>query len=121
MSEPQPAGATASAAAAVRLHEIARRLRVPHHLGPEEQRALADLADELGIALERPTPASAATPALAEAITHLAEALQHGQTGGPFHGVRQRLEEMAAKMEGRTPYGAAFARELVDIIASLGI
>ena len=121
MSEPQPAGPPASEDAAVRLHEIARRLRVMHHLGPEEQRALADLADELGIALERPTTGSAATPALAESITHLAEALQHGHTGGLLQGVRQRLEEMAARMEARTPHVAAFARELVDIIASLGI
>jgi hypothetical protein len=71
--------------------------------------------------LERPTTASAPTPALAETITHLAEAMQHEQTGGPLQGVRQKLEDMAAKMEARAPHVAAFTRELVDIIASLGI
>jgi hypothetical protein len=121
MSEPQPTGPTDAAEAAARLHEIARRLRVTQHLGTEEQQALADLADELGIALERPTTASAATPALAESVTHLAEALQHRQTGGLLQGVRQRLEDMAAAMEARTPHVAAFARELVEVLANLGI
>ena len=39
----------------------------------------------------------------------------------PIHGIRQRMEEVAAKMEGTVPYSAAFARELVDILASIGI
>jgi hypothetical protein len=121
MSEPEPEGPPASEDAAGRLHEIAGRLRAMHHLGPEEQRALADLADQLGMALERPLTASAQTPALAESITHLANALQRGQTGGPLQAVRQRLEEVAAKLEARTPNVAAFAREVVDVLASLGI
>jgi hypothetical protein len=121
MSEPQPSDPSASAEAAARLHEIALRLREMHHLGPAEQGALADLADELGTALERPKTDTAATPALAESIAHLADTMQHGQTAGLLEGVRQRLEDMAARMQARTPHVAAFARELVDVIASLGI
>ncbi|HYV39329.1 MAG TPA: hypothetical protein VE988_26810 [Gemmataceae bacterium] len=107
--------------AAARLHEIAQLLRGTHHLGAEEQRALAELADELGNAWALPASTSAATPALAERVAHLAEALKHGQASGPLHGVRQRMEEMAAKLEGQAPNTASFARQLVDALAGLGI
>src|ERR1700677_5176429 len=110
----QTSGQAGASAAAIRLHEIAQLLRTTHHFGPEEQHALAELADELGRAWEHPTPTSPASVALAQRITHLAEALRHGHPGAPIHGVRQRLEEMALKMEERAPYGAAFARQLVD-------
>lgn len=121
MPEPQQASGRAAADAAARLHEIAHILRAAHHLGPQEQLALAELADELGRVWEQPAASSETTPALAERITHLAEALHQGQEGGRLHGVRKRIEAIAAKLEGRAPYGAAFARQLVDALAGLGI
>jgi proline dehydrogenase len=121
MPEPPPSNLSATEHAASRLHEIAQRLRQQGPLGPEEQRSLADLADELGAALERPATASESTPALADTITHLAQTMQHPHNRGLLERVRERLEDAAANMEARSPHVAAFTRELVDIIAGLGI
>jgi hypothetical protein len=121
MPAQQAPGPTPTAAAAARLHEIAQLLRAAHELGPEEQCALAELADELGSLWDQPTDSAAPTPALAERIAHLADSLHHGRNRGLLQGFRQKLEEVAAKMEGRAPHGAAFARQLADVFAGLGI
>jgi hypothetical protein len=104
-----------------KLHEIARLLRTTQHLGPEAQHALAELADELGSALDPATAASAETSPLVETTAHLVSALHHDQRGGPLNAARQRLQELVAKLDGRTPYGADFARRLLDVLVDLGI
>jgi hypothetical protein len=110
MAEPQPS-------LSKRLHEIAALLRGTHHLGPEAQQALAQLADELG---EQWTPAAESGPLL-ESTKHVVEALRHEQGSGPLSAARQRLEESAAALEARAPRAADFARRLLETLADLGI
>jgi hypothetical protein len=114
----QPGGETKAAA---RLHEIARLLREKRQLDPEEQRVFAELADALGSAWEQPAVTSSAPGELVDRITHLADALHQGQVEPPQHGVRERIEQIGVTMEARAPHAAALARQLVEVLAGLGI
>jgi hypothetical protein len=104
-----------------RLHEIAQLLRKTHHLGPETQHALAELADELGKAFEQPQAPLATPVPFVESIGHVVEALHHAEGRGPLNAARQQLQELAASVEGRAPNASAFAHRLLDALADIGI
>jgi hypothetical protein len=104
-----------------RLHEIAQLLRGTHHLGPEAQQALANLADELGDLLNPTgTPPAEAAPIL-ESTAQVVAALRHDQGTGVLAAARQRLEHALAEVEAHAPGSADFARRLLDVLANLGI
>ena len=117
----QPAGPPAALAVSAQLHEIAQLLRTTDHLGPEAQAALAELADDLATALGQGTTPSAEGLAILSHARQLIEALHSDQSADPLTPARRRLEEAAAAVEGRAPYAVAFARRLLDALASLGI
>jgi hypothetical protein len=121
MAEQQPVHSTSPSEVPGRLHEIAQLLRATHHLGPEAQHALADLADELGNLLDPQAAPAAETAPLVDTTAHVVEALHHKQGAGPLTAARQRLEQLAAEFEGRAPNAAGFARRLLDALANLGI
>jgi hypothetical protein len=103
-----------------RLQEIARLLRGTHHLGPEAQQALAELADELGKLLDPSTPPEAAGRLL-ESTGHVVEALREKKSAGMVGAARQRLQKTVAEVESHVPGSADFVRRLLDVLANLGI
>jgi hypothetical protein len=121
MAEQQSPQSMDPAAVPGRLHEIAQLLRTTHHLGPEAQRALAELADELADILDPSTAHPVEAAPLVESTAHVVEALHHDQDTGLLTGARGRLEKMLAGFEGRAPRTVDFARRLLDVLANLGI
>jgi hypothetical protein len=102
-----------------RLREVARLVREADHLDPEAQQSLADLAEQMADNLSRahaPTPEEAELGKLAG---ELIDALHREEK--PATGTRHRLQEAIVAAETRAPLAAATARELLDVIASLGI
>lgn len=118
MAEPQT---PSSPAVPDQLHEIAKLLRTAHHLGPEAQAALAQLADDLGYVLRENAAPKAESAALIQHVGQLVETLHQDQRTGPLASARQRLEKAMAAVEGRAPYTVGFARQLLDALANLGI
>jgi hypothetical protein len=121
MAEPQSPDSADSSEVASQLHEIAQLLRTTHHLGPEAQRALAELADELANVLEPPATTPTEAAPLVESTAQVAQALHHEHRFGPLTAARTRLEKMIAGFEGRAPHTVDFARRLLDVLANLGI
>src|SRR5581483_11755002 len=84
-----------------RLHEIAQLLLKTHHLGPQTQQALAELADELGSSFEQTKTPLMTTAPLVESIAHVAEALHHGESQGSLEAARSRLWELVVGAESQ--------------------
>ena len=104
-----------------RMHEIARLLREVHHLGPEAQRELAELADELGNALGSSAVASTESAHLADSTAHLVESLRRKEEGERLTSARERLEQAIIGAGARTPFLAGIARRLLNALADIGI
>src|SRR5260370_7591412 len=62
-----------------KLQSIAQLLRQADHLGPEAQKALAEIVEELGKALHSATVSSEETKSLADSTAHLVRALHQRQ------------------------------------------
>jgi hypothetical protein len=103
------------------LHEIAQLLRGTHHLGPEAQRALATLADELGNLLDPAQPPPPEAAPLVDSTAKVVEALRQPKSPGVLSAARARLQETVAEVESHAPGSADFARRLLDVLANLGI
>jgi hypothetical protein len=121
MPEPEPVKSPSPSAVPARLHEVARLLRDADHLGPEAQRALAELADELANALGSSNVASAEEVLLAQRVSELMAALHARQDSGPPPATRHRLQEAILAAEARAPFAAGLAQRLLDALANLGI
>ena len=115
MSEPQPSDSVA------KFHAVAQLLREAHHLGPEAQRELADLLDELGAALASDAVPPAEKAHLADSAAHLVRALHQQHDEGLWGRARHRLEQAIVAAEAQAPVAAGVARRLVDALANLGI
>jgi len=118
--EPQggPAGASAVPA---RLHEVARLLRDAKHLGPQERASLAALADELANALSTSRVPSAEEVQLAQRTSQLIQALHQQEDPAPLAATRHRLQEAILAAEVKAPFAAGLARQVLDVLANLGI
>src|SRR5258708_7354318 len=103
MPEKQQAG---SSAVPARLHEVARILRDAHHLGPEAQKSLADLADQLANALGSTTVPSAEEVQLAQLASQVIESLHQPVATAPVAVTRHRLQEAIMAAESRAPFMA---------------
>lgn len=103
-----------------RLLACAMSLRDADHIEPEAQRALADLVLELADALGPQVPTAQAAH-LAETSAHLVEALHEPQDAGLIAAARRRVEEAAARAEAGAPVATGVARQLIDLLAGLGI
>ena len=104
-----------------RLQGAARMLRESASLDPDVRRALAELLDELGRALEAPDAPPAEVARLAEGTAHLAESLQRGHDRGLLERARERLEELLLQAETRAPNAVGLTQRLIDALANLGI
>ena len=105
----------------VNLRELAQELREADHLGPEAQQAIADLLEELAIALPTGAKVPAETAHLAESASHLAAALHEPQEPGVLANAVERLEASVARAEAKAPMASGIARRLIETLANLGI
>jgi hypothetical protein len=96
-------------------------LRDSTALDPEARRALADLLDEMGRALESPDAPPAEVARLADGAARLAESLRHGHDRGLSEKARDRLEGLILQAAARAPTAVGLARRLIDALANLGI
>jgi len=103
------------------LHAIARVLREAPPLGPQAQRALAALVDELGNALHSAEVPAAEVRHLADSTATLVSALQHRHDVSRLARARDRLEEAILGIEGKAPVTAGLARRVLDALANIGI
>lgn len=103
------------------LHDLARALREAPSLGPEAQKALAALIDELGNAVGgRDVPPEEVTH-LAEMTSHFVQALHRKHEPGGLATARDRLEQAVLRAESTAPVTAGVARRLLDALSNLGI
>jgi hypothetical protein len=115
--EQPPAGPSAVSAG---LHRIAQALREGPPLGPEAQRALAALIDELGNALPAAEPPTPEMEHLAGTTAEFVHALHRRETGR-LAAARDRLEQAILGIEAQAPLTAGVARRVLDALANLGI
>jgi hypothetical protein len=115
MPEPQQPPSDVSA----RLREVARLVREADHLDPEAQQSLADLAEQMADSLSRPHAPTAHEVELGQLAGELIAALQREEKAPAA--TRHRFQEAIVAAETRAPLAAETARELLDVIANLGI
>jgi hypothetical protein len=105
----------------VNLHELAQKLREADQLGPEAQRAVADLLDELAQAIH-PTGGGPDEHAhLADSATHLADALRQQPAGHSLPSALERFEGSVARVGARAPLASGIVRQLIETLANWGI
>jgi hypothetical protein len=121
MPEQQPTNPTPPASVPARLHEVARLLRQADHLDPEAQKSLADLADQLANTLGASGVPSAEEVQLASLAGQLIQSLHRPEKAPPTAVTRHRLQEAIVAAEARAPFAAGLARQLLDVLANLGI
>lgn len=121
MSEQPPPTPHGDADVPRKLHELSRLLRQADHLEPDAQRELADLMEELAGTLNPAVLESAEAAHLADSTAHLARALQRPHDSGLLAAAKTRLEESIARAEFKAPLASGLARNLLDVLASLGI
>ena len=110
-----------SALVQMHLHTIAELLRSADHVGPEAQKVLADLVDELGKALTSAEVPNDEIARLTESATHLAEAVQAENEPGVLQKAEERLENAVVAIEAKAPALASLTRRLAEMLSNLGI
>jgi hypothetical protein len=104
-----------------RLNEVVRMLRQARSLDPKVQTAVAELLNELTVALAATNTPPAEVARLAESATHLADALHRQHDRGLLVRARDHLEEAMIEAEIHAPIAVGLARGLIDALASIGI
>lgn len=101
------------------LTELTQLLREVGPLSDESRAQLADLVDELAEVLHSDaSPEHAAH--LAATAADLVRALQ-GRADGRLRPARDRFEDAVARAEVEAPVATGVARQIVDLLAELGI
>lgn len=103
------------------LRTIADLLRHARHLGPEAQALLADLIDELSVALESPQVPNEEIARLTECASQLMRAVSEKQEPSVLESAEESLERAAVSMETKAPALANLTRRLAEMLSNLGI
>jgi hypothetical protein len=103
------------------LTALAQLLRKTHHVGPEAQRELAEIVEDLAKALASAPAPSTEMTALAASTGHLVEALHQQKDKGMLADARARVEKAIVTAEAKAPFAAGIAQRLVDVLTDLGI
>jgi hypothetical protein len=103
------------------LHGLARVLRESPPPGPEAQRLLANLIDELGNAVGSAEMPAVEVAHLADSTAQFVHALHRRHEPGRLAAARDRLEQSVLQAEARAPVAAGVARRVLDALANLGI
>jgi hypothetical protein len=85
------------------------------------QIALAELLDELSVAMKAPNRPPTEVAHLAESATQLAQALHDQHDEGLVAKARERLRAAMSQAELHAPNAVALVRTVVDALASIGI
>jgi hypothetical protein len=104
-----------------RLQEVASLLGDATHLDPAARQALAGLAEEMRSALAATNVPSDEELRLAQHATQLIDALHRQQQSNVVTAARQRLDKAILSTEFRAPVLAGLGRQLLDLLATLGI
>jgi len=119
---PDPSSSqTTSALVQAHLHTIAQLLRNADHVGPEAQKVLADLVDEMGKALASTEVPNDEIARLTESATHLAQVVQEENEPGVLQKAEERLEHAVVAIENKAPALASLTRRLAEMLSNLGI
>lgn len=121
MSESASPNPGADPSIQVRLQELSNLLRDAKHLDPEVQRELADLMDQLARTIGPGGQASPETLRLSENAAHLVEALHEQHDEGLLKKAMHRLEESVVRAEASAPLATGIVRQLLDVLANLGM
>jgi hypothetical protein len=105
----------------VNLHELAQKLREADQLGPDAQRAVADLLDQLAQAIHPAGGGVDEHAHLADSATHLAHALRQKPEAHSVASALERFEFSVSRMEARAPLASGIVRQLIETLANLGI
>jgi uncharacterized protein DUF4404 len=105
----------------VNLHDLAQKVREADSLGPQAQRAVADLLDDLAQAIPPATGSSTEATHLAESATHLADTLREPQKSNAVPPALERFETAVARAEAKAPLASGIARQIIEALANLGI
>src|SRR5437879_1033742 len=89
-----------------RLHAISERLRELHHLGPETQREVAELVEEMGKALGAAPVPSPELAHLTDSAAHLLHSLQEQHDTNVLTAARERLDKAILGAESQAPFVA---------------
>lgn len=103
------------------LHTLADLLRHARSLGPEGHALLADLIDELGVALESPEVATAEVAWLTECASQLVRAVKEKEKPGVFEAAENKLEGAVVAVETGAPGLANLTRRLAEMLSNVGI
>lgn len=103
------------------LHTLAELLRHARTLGPESHALLADLIDELGVALESPEVANAEIAWLTECTSQLIQAVKKKEQPGVLQAAEERLENAVVAVETGAPGLANLTRRLAEMLSNVGI
>jgi hypothetical protein len=101
------------------LQRLAQALRDAHHLGPEAQRQLAGLVEEMGRTLDAETPSAEELHHLSDGAARLAQAVQK-RDQGMLASARGRLDAAAAEAEAQS-FAVGLALRLAETLANIGI
>lgn len=104
-----------------RLLAGAERLRGLDHLEPEDQIAVANLVRELADLLDPNTNGAESEAQLAEQSAALLQAIEARHDTGLIASARDRLEEAAARAEAAAPVATGVVRQLIDVLAGIGV
>ena len=104
-----------------RLHEVARLLRDAKHLDKDARQALADLAEEIRTVFAATTVPSDEEVRLAQHASQLIDALHRQHQSNVVAAARDRLDEAVISAGSRSPLLAGLSRQLLDLLATLGI
>jgi hypothetical protein len=121
MPEQPPSGPSPASAIQADLRQLSRILRDARHLGPDAQRELAQLVDELGGALAAGALSADQTAHLSETLAHLSQAVRRPDDKGLLAAARKRLEDVAVRIEEGAPAVVDIVRRFLDALANLGI
>jgi hypothetical protein len=118
---PEPQEANPPVPDHARLREAAQLLREAHHLGPEAQQELAALTEKLADALARGDLPPEEEERLARSAFDFIEALHQQHEQGLLAAARDRLEQALVAAEGRAPVTVGLVRQMLDVLAGIGI
>jgi hypothetical protein len=103
------------------LAALAQLLRKTHHIGPEAQQKLAELVQELSLALAAPSVPTTEVAALASSTGGLVHALHEQADTSRLGEARARVNRAILAAEARAPFAAGIVQRLVDVLTDLGI
>ena len=102
------------------LGELARLLRDVDHLEPEVRRELADVVDELEVAVRGELTAEQAEHVRAS-VGHVIEAIRSQRDENPLDQAREQLEATVARTASGSDLASSVARRFIELLAGLGI